>query len=37
MFDEHGKTALIYAAENGHIECLNMLIKAGADVNFKNK
>ena len=37
MFDEHGKTALIYAAENGHIECLNMLIGAGADVTFKNK
>ena len=29
-----GRTALMLAAEYGHVECLSSLIKAGADVNF---
>jgi uncharacterized protein len=35
--DEYGNTMLIIAAALDHIECLKTLIKAGADLNIKNK
>ena len=31
-----GRTALVYAAVNGHEECVAMLLKGGADVTAKN-
>ena len=34
--DEHGTTAVMYAAMNGHPVCLRLLLEAGADVNKKN-
>ena len=30
----HGSTALIFAAGDGHDSCVNLLLKAGADVNI---
>ena len=33
-FTVHGWTALMMSAENGHTNCANYLIKAGADVNL---
>ncbi len=35
--DNIGKTPLIYAAMNGHVDAIKMLIKAGAKVNAANK
>ena len=32
-----GSTALIYAANEGHLEAVQALVKAGADVKAKNK
>jgi ankyrin repeat protein len=32
--DKDGWTALIYAAANGHIECVSLLLERGADVNL---
>lgn len=34
--DSYGKTPLMIAVQNGHSDVVNMLIKAGADPNFKN-
>ena len=31
-----GKTALIWACENGHIECIRCLVENGADLEAKN-
>ena len=30
-------TALMYASKNGHATCVNLLLKAGADVNLKDR
>ena len=30
-------SALMYFSRGGHLECVNLLIKAGADVNMRNK
>ena len=35
--DSFGNTALLYAAKHGCTKCVNMLIKAGADLNIKNE
>ena len=32
-----GKTALIMAAEDGHLEVVKALIEAGADVNLRDR
>jgi ankyrin repeat protein len=32
-----GDTALIYAAENGYFAIADLLLRAGADINRKNK
>ena len=32
-----GKTTLMYAAGNGHLQCTELLIAAGADVNKRSK
>lgn len=32
----HGYTPLVAAAENGHVEIVEVLLEAGADVNLKN-
>ena len=32
-----GKTALMMAAEKGHLECSSILIASGADVNTATK
>ncbi len=29
-------TALIYAAESGHVDCVRLLLDAGANANTKN-
>ena len=34
--DQRGTTALIHAAENGHVDCVKLLITVGADVNIVN-
>jgi ankyrin repeat protein len=34
--DEKGRTPLIIAAENGHVEIVKLLLKAGADVNIRD-
>ncbi len=31
-----GSTALIYAAQNGHIDCVQVLVESGADMGTKN-
>ncbi len=41
MFDAHtraqsGYTALIRATENGHVDCVRLLLDAGADKNAKD-
>ena len=33
--DERGRTALLIAAEEGHVEIVKLLLKAGADVTLK--
>ncbi len=35
--DEDGLTALIYAVSMGHVEVVQQLLQAGADVNAKEK
>ena len=35
--DEYGNSPLILAAENGHTECIAVLVEAGAEVNTVNK
>ena len=32
-----GSTALMYAAQNGHADCAQLLLNAGADKDAKNK
>jgi hypothetical protein len=32
-----GKTALMYAAENGYTECVHLLVEFGADLRIKDK
>lgn len=32
-----GDTALVLAAENGHLQCVSLLIANGADVSIANK
>ena len=34
---EAGRTALMFAAEDGNMEAVKLLISAGADVNIKDK
>ena len=34
---QYGKTALMYAAENGWSDCVQLLLDAGADKNAKNQ
>ena len=38
MFDlfQRGKAAIHYAAEDGHLEIIELLIKNGADANVKD-
>lgn len=36
FFLQNGKTALHGAAEKGHLEIVNALLQAGADVNLQN-
>ena len=33
---QYGRTALIFATENGHAECVRLLLNYGADKNAKN-
>ena len=35
--DDFGATALVAAVDEGHIEIVEILVKAGANVNFRNK
>ena len=35
MFQD-GWTALIYAAQQGHLSCLEVLVEKGADLNAKD-
>ena len=35
--DEDGNTHFINTARSGHIKCVNLLLKAGADVNKHGK
>ena len=37
MQDKFGETALIGAATAGHIECVTVLLKHRADVNYQRK
>ena len=34
--DHGGKTALLWAAQKGRDECVNVLIESGADVNVRD-
>ena len=34
--DKNGRTALMMATEEKHVECIRCLLKAGADVNIKD-
>ena len=34
---EAGRTALMFAAEDGNMEAVKLLISAGADVNIRDK
>ncbi len=36
LFVQYGCTALMEAADNGHVEIVELLLKAGADINLKN-
>ena len=33
---QSGWTALLYAARDGHLSCLELLVEKGADLNAKN-
>ena len=35
--DDYCDTPLLHAVQNGHLRCVNALIKAGADVNYVEK
>ena len=37
LFAQRGWTPLICAAENGHADCVRLLIDAGANKNAKNR
>ena len=37
MQDDFGDTALVAAVDKGHTEIVEILVKAGANVNFRNK
>ena len=34
---QNGYTALMYAADNGHTDCVRLLLNSGADKSAKNK
>ena len=36
MFQD-GWTALIYAADEGHVSCVEVLVQAGANLNTQNE
>jgi len=33
-WDSHGCSPLFYAAQNGHLDCIALLLQYGADVNL---
>lgn len=35
--EHHGRSALMLAAEGGHVECVRILVEAGADINARSK
>ena len=37
MQDDVGVTALVAAVQRGHTEIVEIFVKAGANVNFRNK
>jgi len=37
MFDRHGGTPIIYAAAEGHLSCIQFLLKNNADVNSQDE
>ena len=34
---QYGRTALMWASESGHVECVTVLLDRGAEVNMQNK
>ena len=35
--EENGWTALMVAAQKGHVECVKLLVQGGGDMNIRNK
>ena len=35
--DENGNTALLWSANNGHLDCVKFLVQQGAGIHDKNK